>query len=346
MPLPATLSRPSLRTTSRRRAASAGLLVALLAALPAVAQPQIAVSPAALSQTLGAGATATQTVTVTNAGNAPLTFAATRGPAAAPAGGPDTYGYTWTDSDRAGGPVYQWTDVRATGTRHPLSGSGDGWVDLPFAFPFYGQTYTRVKVYADGLISFLPTYQGSTYNNRPIPYWDNPDLFVAGFWDDLDPSRAGGVYTGTDARGRFVVQYHEVGLAGAAAPNARYTFQIVLDPSGTILIQYGPMAGPTASATVGIENATSDHGGSTTGLEVAYDEPYVRDGLAVRIARGDPWLSVVGGGTLAPGASADVAATFSSFDLLAGTYEGGLVLSGNTATPTVVPASLTVASTP
>ncbi|HEX9952283.1 MAG TPA: choice-of-anchor D domain-containing protein [Rubricoccaceae bacterium] len=347
MPLPATLLRTSPWTTPQLWAASAGLLVALLAALPAAAQPRLAVSQPALTQALGAGATATQTLTVTNTGNAALTFAAARGPAGAPAGGPDAYGYTWTDSDRTGGPVYQWTDIRATGTRHTLTSSGGVWVDLPFAFPFYGQTYTRVKVYADGLISFLPTYQGSTSNNRPVPYWDNPDLFIAGFWDDLDPSRAGGVYTGTDARGRFVVQYHEVGLAGSTAPDARYTFQIVLDPSGTALVQYGPMVGPTNSATVGIENATSDHGGSTTGLEVAYNEPYVRNGLAVRIARGDPWLSVVGGGTLAPGASAGVTATFSSFDLQAGTYASALALTSNSAPPTVVvPATLTVLSVP
>ena len=55
-------------------------------------------------------------------------------------GGPDAYGYRWSDSHQPGGPVFSWIDITTIGTSIPLT-SDDGTsprIPLGMAFPFYG----------------------------------------------------------------------------------------------------------------------------------------------------------------------------------------------------------------
>ena len=60
-------------------------------------------------------------------------------PLFAGSGGPDSYGYTWKDSDEPDGPVYSWIDITTTGTL--VTGLGDDNIVGPFTMdtdhPFY-----------------------------------------------------------------------------------------------------------------------------------------------------------------------------------------------------------------
>ena len=70
--------------------------------------------------------------------------------------GPDAYGYRALDSADldypALAPAYRWTelDTALGGAGQPLSYSSDNYdvvlVDLPFAFTYYGASYSRARV--------------------------------------------------------------------------------------------------------------------------------------------------------------------------------------------------------
>ena len=94
----------------------------------------------------------------------------------------------------------------------------------------------------------------------------------------------------------FVIQWTAVPHYGTTPPVGPYTFEILLYPSGNIVLQYLSMAEPPDSATIGIQNASR-----TAALQVAYNAASVHDSLAIAIGRTPEWLHVTP-------ASGDVAA--------------------------------------
>ena len=74
-----------------------------------------------------------------------------QGGGGARAGGPDAFGYTWLDSNEAGGPTFSWADISATGTLLLL---GDDELSGPhpigFCFDFYGIVYEEFSVSSNG----------------------------------------------------------------------------------------------------------------------------------------------------------------------------------------------------
>src|SRR5262249_60994744 len=76
------------------------------------------------------------------------------------------------------------------------------------------------------------------------------------------------------------------------------------------------MTGIVADATIGIQDSSR-----TAGLLVAFDQTYVRDSLAVRIAPLRQWLSVEpASGFLRPGERQTVALRFDAAGLGSGSY--------------------------
>ena len=90
-------------------------------------------------------------------------------PVLAGSGGPDAFGYRWMDSDDPGGPAFAWVDITGVGT--PLGFTGDdqnlGPFPIGFEFPFYGSTFTSVRVCTNGWLSFTSTATAS--RNEPLP---------------------------------------------------------------------------------------------------------------------------------------------------------------------------------
>jgi hypothetical protein len=206
-------------------------------------------------------------------------------PALLLASGPDRGGYRWIDSDDNGGPAFNWIDISSTGTRLTLADDDNqGPFALGMAFDFYGRERDSVRVCSNGWLSF--TSESHQFHHHPIPDARDPNSLIAALWTDLDPTQGGSVYYLADsAQGRFIVSWVDVAFR---ATTDSCTFQVVLDTSGDMVLQYLRL--PEAvrlgadSCSVGIEN---DSG--TVGLEYLHDglpaENQLHDSLAIRFYR-------------------------------------------------------------
>lgn len=256
------------------------------------------------------------------------------------AGNQVVYGY---EDSLTGGATYNWTEISETGTLlSNISSVDDAFESIilaQFSFPFYGNNYTEVFVNSNGLITLGNGI--NDYSNIGIPLVDNPDNFIALFWDDQNPSSAGEIYYKEESD-RLIVQYEAV---ASYSGTASFTYQAVLHSSGVIEFFYKEMVGDLESATVGVENSNG-----TDGLEIAYNEAYIQDGLAIHIYREPLYfveVSPLTGTTITEGTSTlDV--TFNTFDLAPGTYTANISIAhtGTGTTPWTVPAVLEVTNPP
>ena len=146
-----------------------------------------------------------------------------------------------------------------------------GQVTLPFPVFFYGERHTAIYAAYTGFVAFSrPLY--ASYLNIPLPNYYGATLFP--FWDDI----GGGWETatiGTAPDRTFVLEY-EYGYS--YSEDAPIAFEVLLhERDSSIDFQYrGSATG--RSATIGIQN----HDG-TDALQLGYENPIVRDGVAVRL---------------------------------------------------------------
>jgi hypothetical protein len=129
-------------------------------------------------------------------------------------------------------------------------------IALPFAFPFFGETHTRVFVHGDGHVTF-----GSSDVAAGAPglarFLDG-GARIAVFFADFDPSRGGSISVRTEAA-RVVVLWN--GIPGGAQIN-RNTFQLALHADGTIDLAWAGMQ--TREGLVGI---TPGRAGEVPGVD-------------------------------------------------------------------------------
>ena len=327
--------------------------------------PQFSVSPEALASALYTGESEQQTFTMTNSGGADFEFdlnvafeaqvtvheyvelakdeVDTRAGVLGN-GGPDLYGYRWVDSDDPGGPVFDWTDISATGTP-VFSGTADdqntSGLPIGFNFPFYGTDHATFNVCSNGFLSFSST--STSYSNQLLPNSGAPENLLAAFWDDLRISTTNGsnVYYEYDGA-KLIVQYDQVPKYYATGS---LTFQVLLFPDGTIVYQYESMVDATlTSATIGIQNEAKDDG-----LTVAFNAAYIHDGLAIRFQAFPEWLSVApASGVVPPGGSLDVTAAFNASGMFGGIYNADIMISSNDPSlpEFALPATLAVTGAP
>jgi subtilisin family serine protease len=256
------------------------------------------------------------------------------------AGGPDAFGYVWVDSNEPGGPTYDWVDISGVGTIMPTADDGTfGPYDLGFDFPYYGNVYSQVSICTNGFITFEAT-SSAPYSNGAMPNSGSPDLMVAPFWDDLNPSQGGNIYYYHDAaNARFVVQWDNV---PHYFNTGSYTFQVLLYESGVIVFQYDSFT-DGSSVTVGIENA-----GATDGLGILYNTGgYLQEGMAILVSAGSlvPWIDYDPiAGTVGPNETAQIGVTFDAAELPLGDHLAELTFNSNDADEPqiVMPVTLTV----
>ena len=183
-------------------------------------------------------------------------------------GGPDAFGMSYTQSSLDFVPL-----AGATGTTSAnLGDDGETTVTLPWAFPFYGATYTEATVGSNGGVRFGAAQQ-IAYNNvcgqTGGVSSQYPDLMV--FWDDLYSDPAGQVHSQYDvANDRFIISWENIRHLSTSTD--RLSFQVHLESNGSIEMHWLDLTTGSvaydygASATIGIVDRS---GGTLAGLEVA-----------------------------------------------------------------------------
>lgn len=310
--------------------------------------PSVSWDPTGMAETLAVGMVSEQFINLHNSGGLALNFSSsahTTGPSlylgdhrefgktetdpregispVTGSGGPDTFGYWWTDSDDVGGPAFDWVEINGVGTPRSFTDDDNNTYPLSFTFNFYGENYSAVNVCSNGFVSFVDT--STDWGNDPIPSTVTPNMFVAPMWDDLNPSSGGQIYTYDDvANSRYIIQWDGVPYYGTSTFN---TFQVILNSDGTIKTQYLNVV-DRSSCTIGLENLGGDDG-----LSVVYNAAYLHNDLAIEFnftPPPAPWVAVwPENGSVPAGGSGQVTVTFDATDTPFGLYEGYILIQTN-----------------
>ncbi len=271
------------------------------------------------------------------------------------AGGPDSYGYYWLDSDESGGPTYGWIDISTTGTDITSGLTDDnsiGPYPIGFGFPYYDQVYTEFYVSSNGFIGFGPSTNYSEYNNTSMPDPSDPNNIVAWCWDDLnilDADNPGGQVLYQVVGGDLVISFlNYPEYDNSTNPGDVITAQIILSPNGNIRLQYQAMGAgfDLTGNTIGIENVDG-----SIGLQVSQNTSYIHPNLAVVFVKPTQWIEfswLVG--AVASGEADTVGMLFTSAEVDTGVHKANIIVSSNDPRPgyteLTLPAKMTVLSGP
>ena len=324
--------------------------------------PELSYSTSDLNFELAQGEIGSGFITVSNTGeegsilsySISQSYESADSPFTTPGGGPDSYGYFWSDSNLDEEIDYEWIDISDNSTQvsFETNDADTEPINIGFEFPFYGDSYSDFIINANGWIGFG---EGSNaWYNGNIPSVDAPRLAIFGFWDDLNPvndncneSCSGSVYyQSTDDR--LVVWYEDVyHWASGDYLDSYYDFQIIIYTGGEIDINIRNIEG-NYSATVGIQDAS---GTVATQVDV-YTGSYFEDQLSFKfIASYQPgnWLSLIPitdlNGDIYGGESVNINVVANAEDIIMGDYMAHIFVSTNIESTIDLPVTLTVSDT-
>ncbi|MCF7918992.1 MAG: hypothetical protein K9N06_03640 [Candidatus Cloacimonetes bacterium] len=242
-------------------------------------------------------------------------------------GGPDGYGYLWSDSDEPGGPEYNWIDISSYGSQVSFSGNDTGTelMDIGFSFNFYGEEYTQFLINPNGWIGFGADNPGWANTSLPNPDSPKPALFP--FWDDLHPEIGGNgggeVYYYSDGT-ELIVMFHQVEHY-AGQYNGTYDFEMIINNTGGIKFQYHTLAGDIDTNTIGIQDENG-----VIALMVSYNGYYLHEDMAIEFMRIIDWLDISQtAGLVGSGENQQITLTVDTSDLILGAYICNLLLTTN-----------------
>lgn len=234
-------------------------------------------------------------------------------------GGPDAYGYTWTDSDDAGY-FYTWTEISETGTEITTLTDDNrvGPFAMGFDFPYYGESRNQFWISSNGAILFDDI--SLVFANGVIPtnnYYQTD--FIAALWDDLNFNTDSSTAFYQVFPDKVIVQFEHAVQYG----NTRWaTFQVILMSNGAITLSYKAFSDdfnfPTN--TIGLQSPVSE-----VGLQISYNEPYLHNELSIFINAGGEEADFItsiqpSSGTIPAFSAAEVVLTYSSAGYTPGRY--------------------------
>src|SRR5690606_28950052 len=110
-----------------------------------------------------------------------------------------------------------------------------------FTFPYYGETYSSIRVSVDGWASFHPS-AGSWQVNQRLPIDSGyREVHLPVFWDDLHTQSGRVDATFLPNPDRFIIQWSHVGRSSPSTRGYDLNFQLVLFPDGRFEYRYGTM---------------------------------------------------------------------------------------------------------
>jgi hypothetical protein len=258
------------------------------------------------------------------------------------AGGPDSFGYLWKDSNDPDGPEFIWNDITGSTNAHQvtawLGNKDDGITEaipIGFNFDFYGNSFSEIFISTNGFVS-LENMLIAHALNEPVPFAEEPNNIICPLWDDLDGRFQGTVHYLQEAD-RFTVQFTNwKPFYGTGS----YTFQVVLKSNNRIYFYYKNLSGVLTTSTVGIENSYG-----SDGLQMTYNAVYLENNLAVTIYTEPEWITPNHfSGTLYNGTSAAILFNVNTQDLELGEYSMDILLTSNdpNAHEIIIPVSMII----
>lgn len=184
----------------------------------------------------------------------------------------DAFGHTCTGGTEA--------YVEGTEQQALVGDDNSDTITLPFAFPFYGKTYTSAMVSTNGFMSFGGNY--SYPNNETLPSKSLTSAAIFPYWDDLSLHDEAGIYTatlGTAPNRTFVVEWRDARYY--SAPDT-FSFEALLGEDGSIGFRYRGISTTRdsgESTTVGIQAADG-----ADALQYSANLPVLSDGLSIDIS--------------------------------------------------------------
>ncbi len=133
---------------------------------------------------------------------------------------------------------------------------------LPFAFPYYGSTYTQLRVHTNGFVIFdITQCTGFCTTGDAMPSTTRSmHNVIAPWWDDLQLKSGISSVSYVMTSSEFTVEWKDIEPWNSTSH--RFTMKLTLSAGGSIQMHYGPKTGTGGSATVGFENATGTMGAS------------------------------------------------------------------------------------
>ncbi len=145
---------------------------------------------------------------------------------------------------------------------------GSAAIPIPFSFIWYGQTYTTIHAYTNGLVSFSPppgTLAGQLRQPSVVPSQGNLiHNFIGVMWHDLTATTMSAIRSrvvGSAPSRVLEIQFEN--YVGFSNPLAEVNFQVRLfEGTNAVQIVFGPNSGwnPQNGGTTAIENATGTDG--------------------------------------------------------------------------------------
>jgi hypothetical protein len=292
--------------------------------------PAIATDLSLLQNTLAFGETSDHAFAIQNTGVAPLevTISGKQWLSFTTDALPAANGYAVEKHNNDD--VYQWIDIRKTGTQLPFIDFDDFdntfWrtLELPFPFEFYGTTYTSFKIGDNGIISFEDEPQASLFtdhiptssHNGPciMPYWT-----FSGFSDYLYDIKDIGIFY-QNYGDKFIItfSYFTNNFGGMGDP---VSAQVIFYANGTMKFQYKQEEGGADATSqfsiIGIQQ------NSTTGMAISEFLPLdFGTGLAYILVPADKY-------EVAPGATLTGNINLNAKNIYGGVYSEDLTMSTN-----------------
>lgn len=192
------------------------------------------------------------------------------GGASCDSGGPDTFGYTFCDSNDPVGPTFNFIDISGTGTDLALTDDDTAEMPLGFNFDFYGIARTDIQVDSNGFLTFDLTEDSDFSNDCPLA-GASPNDLLAVFWDDLNPADAesNGVFyeafascpytgdVGNTPGGCAITQWDSIVDTNFGTAAFDVTFQAIVLESGNIIYQYSTGFDAGNDDATGLETTTA-----------------------------------------------------------------------------------------